>query len=358
VRKTTSRLPVEPPGCAAPLLFGRVSTSPVYGREADLPGPWSLSRLYSWPLKTVSVPGGAVKLKTICLISLLTFSLIGNVRLAGQSTTPHVEPQKSVPSRIRISAEVAQAQLIAKVDPVYPPIAQAAKVSGTVVLHLIIGKDGAVQQVEFISGPQLLLTSAMDAVKQWHYKPTLLNGQSVEVDTTATVVFSLSDDLPTAASVTPSVDPQFRADVMKLLEVTHYRESSMQVAKQSFASTRAQSERSFPDLPNKEALVDAYRDKLLSLLQSPELDDKIAAVYAKYLSDDEVRSLIQFYESPAGQHFSSIEVDMTNDLGQAAIQLGRERIAELNKEFCGEHAELRGKISFCPLSAGDSSPTH
>jgi protein TonB len=59
------------------------------------------------------------------------------------------------------------------------------------LLHAIIGKDGTVQDLQYISGPPLLMKSAMDAVRQWRYKPTLLNGEPVDVDTTISVVFTL-----------------------------------------------------------------------------------------------------------------------------------------------------------------------
>jgi protein TonB len=86
---------------------------------------------------------------------------------------------------------VAQANLIRQVTPVYPPIAKTAHISGTVLLHAIIGKDGTVQDLQYVSGPPLLMKSAMDAVRQWRYKPTLLNGEPVDVDTTISVVFTL-----------------------------------------------------------------------------------------------------------------------------------------------------------------------
>jgi hypothetical protein len=72
-----------------------------------------------------------------------------------------------------------------------------------------------------------------------------------------------------------------------------------------------------------------------------------------------VKSLVQFYETPTGQHFSSVEIELGNDLGEAAIQLGREHIAEINKEFCGEHPELQGKISLLllPNRLNSSRPT-
>ena len=93
----------------------------------------------------------------------------------------------------RIGGNVMAANLIRKVDPIYPQIAKTAHISGTVILHAIIAKDGTIQELQFSSGPPLLMRSAMDAVKQWRYKPTLLNGQPVKVDTTITVIFNLGE---------------------------------------------------------------------------------------------------------------------------------------------------------------------
>jgi protein TonB len=75
---------------------------------------------------------------------------------------------------------------------VYPPLARQTRISGTVRLHAIIGKDGSVQQLEVLSGHPLLVQAALDAVRQWRYRPTLLNGEPVEVDTTIDVIFSLN----------------------------------------------------------------------------------------------------------------------------------------------------------------------
>jgi TonB family protein len=84
------------------------------------------------------------------------------------------------------------AYIVNKVDPIYPPLARQTRVSGTVRLHAIIGKDGSVQQLELISGHPLLVQSALDAVWQWRYKPVLVNGEPVEVDTTVEVFFALN----------------------------------------------------------------------------------------------------------------------------------------------------------------------
>jgi periplasmic protein TonB len=100
-------------------------------------------------------------------------------------------PPKSAPARVRVGGNVQAASLVRQVMPLYPAIAKTAHVSGTVMLHAIISKDGSVESLEYISGPQLLMKNALDAVRQWRYKPTMLNGEPVEVDTTISVVFTL-----------------------------------------------------------------------------------------------------------------------------------------------------------------------
>jgi TonB family protein len=98
------------------------------------------------------------------------------------------------PQRIRVGGNVQQANLISKVNPVYPPLAKQARIQGIVHLTTTIGADGAVQNLEVISGHPLLVPAAMEAVKQWLYKPTLLNGNPVEVITQVDVNFTLAGD--------------------------------------------------------------------------------------------------------------------------------------------------------------------
>jgi protein TonB len=81
--------------------------------------------------------------------------------------------------------------LLNKTTPLYPPIAKAARVSGTVVLQATISKAGTIENLRVISGPAMLQGSAMDAVRSWRYRPYLLNGDPVEVETTVNVVFTL-----------------------------------------------------------------------------------------------------------------------------------------------------------------------
>jgi protein TonB len=101
-------------------------------------------------------------------------------------------PPKPAASRIRQGGSVQAALLVNKVQPVYPPLARQTRIAGTVRLHAIISKSGSVDSLEVLSGHPLLVRAAMDAVQQWKYKPTLLNGEPVEVDTTIDVIFSLN----------------------------------------------------------------------------------------------------------------------------------------------------------------------
>lgn len=91
---------------------------------------------------------------------------------------------------LRVGGNVMAASIIRQVLPVYPAIARTAHISGTVVLHAIIAKDGTVQELQVLSGPPLLRNAALEAVKQWRYRPTMLNNQAVKVDTTVTVIFN------------------------------------------------------------------------------------------------------------------------------------------------------------------------
>jgi periplasmic protein TonB len=101
-------------------------------------------------------------------------------------------PPKPTQTRIRQGGNVTAAKLMNKVQPMYPPLARQTRISGTVRLHAIIGKNGSVEQLEVMSGHPLLVQAALDAVKQWKYQPTTLNGEPVEVDTTIDVIFSLN----------------------------------------------------------------------------------------------------------------------------------------------------------------------
>ncbi|MGC2794518.1 MAG: TonB family protein, partial [Candidatus Sulfotelmatobacter sp.] len=108
------------------------------------------------------------------------------------SSTPVAVPKVFTPQRVRVSQGVSAGLLVRRVQPNYPPLARQARIQGTVVLHAVIAKDGSIQGLTLISGHPMLAPAAIDAVKQWKYKPYLLNGEPVEVDTEVLVNFTLS----------------------------------------------------------------------------------------------------------------------------------------------------------------------
>lgn len=120
--------------------------------------------------------------------------IIGSVPVAAPPPPPPVKeaPKPVTPQRIRVGGNVQQARLIRQPKPVYPPLARQARIQGTVRFNAIIGRDGTIQNLQLVSGHPLLVPSAQEAVKQWVYQPTLLNGEPVEVITQIDVNFTLS----------------------------------------------------------------------------------------------------------------------------------------------------------------------
>jgi protein TonB len=107
----------------------------------------------------------------------------------GHSGAPVVRP--AVKGTLIVSSGVIEAMLLRKTVPVYPAIPRAVGIQGTVTLQATISKTGTIENLRVVSGPAMLQQAAMDAVKTWIYKPYLLDGQPVEVETTVNVIFSL-----------------------------------------------------------------------------------------------------------------------------------------------------------------------
>ena len=118
--------------------------------------------------------------------------IISSVPQAAPPPPPVVAAPKPVaPQRIRVGGNVQQAKLLNQPKPVYPPLAKQARIQGTVRFNAIIGRDGAIANLQVVSGHPLLVPSALEAVRQWKYQPTLLNGEPVEVVTQIDVNFTL-----------------------------------------------------------------------------------------------------------------------------------------------------------------------
>jgi protein TonB len=123
-----------------------------------------------------AVPAGAMLPDRVNIISAL------------QAAAPPAPPE-----RIQVGGQLQSAMLVRKVDPVYPALARQMRIQGIVRFAAVIGKDGNVQDIRFVSGPQLLAQAGADAVKRWVYRPTLLNGHPVEVSTQIAISFSLGN---------------------------------------------------------------------------------------------------------------------------------------------------------------------
>ena len=168
----------EPVSTYTPTITG--ITAPVHKTQEAPPPPVGTT-----DGMVGGVPGGVVGGLSGGVFSEMLNSA-PSVSLLAKSPVP--TPVK----RMRIASKVAEANLIHDVAPQYPPEAGRARIEGTVVLMALIGKDGSVQDVRVESGLPLLAQAAIDAVKQWRYRPYLLNGEPIEVDSRITINFTLS----------------------------------------------------------------------------------------------------------------------------------------------------------------------
>jgi TonB family protein len=296
---------------------------------------------------------------------VLLASLFAPAAFSQESGTQSVPPAPSNPiSRIRVGGNVMATKIVRQAIPVYPPIARSAGITGTVVLHAIIAKDGTIRDLQFVSGPPLLKKSAMDAVQQWVYAPTYLNGEPVEVDTTISVVYTLGNSPPPADSPTtpaptpaptdtnarPAIDPQLKADVLHLLEVSHLRERETAVVHSIFESMRPLLLQIIPPTPSREKILDAYSEKLAAILSSDEFTDAVVQIYAKYFTDEDIKAVTEFYQTPAGAHLLEAMPKMAPELMQLGQGLAQERSDSILKQLCREYPELQGVAKFCPES--------
>jgi len=134
---------------------------------------------------------GARRLAIAAACALVAFGTCASaLALRMEVTEPATQNPGPNPASVNVKADYLV--ITKKVPPVYPDDAKKAHVTGKVVLAATIGADGAVEQLRVVSGPSPLQTSALDAVRQWVYKPYLLNGKPIEVKTTITVVYTLS----------------------------------------------------------------------------------------------------------------------------------------------------------------------
>jgi periplasmic protein TonB len=184
--------PPPPPAAATPVKVVKVQSDLVNGAlrtptkipekvamiKEEEPPPPSMSGSMGGVVGGVGVPGGSMG------------GVLGGI-IAAANTTANV-PKIATPQRVRVSQGVTEGLLVRQVKPTYPALAKQARIQGHVMLQAIINKQGRVENLRLLSGHPMLAPAAIEAVKQWQYKPYLLNNEPVEVETTVDVNFSLS----------------------------------------------------------------------------------------------------------------------------------------------------------------------
>jgi TonB family protein len=288
----------------------------------------------------------------LCL-SALTF--------AQQSTPPDCDKPSSAqeehaPSaatqipRMKIEGELMAKDLLHKVPPEYPAEALAAKISGTVVFHAILATDGSVKDVQVVSGPPQLVDAATNAVKQWTYRTFTLNGQPAEIETTISVVFNLADPAGTGKII----DPQLRADILHLYQSMRGFDAAEVAFEDEFHQVRRKLEAS-PSLgPNRVKIIQTYVGGFFTTIRLPAFMDGIVAIYAKHFTDEEIKAIDQFYQTPAGQRFALESAEVNAENAALGRKFATGHIPGVLNELCKEFPELQGDEKICPSETSGS----
>jgi TonB family protein len=292
----------------------------------------------------------------LALVSVLMLPIAPPARAQNPPAPPNGEIPGEMPphlSRVTINGNTMAARVTVIVMPTYPRALQDAHVAGSVILRVVIAKDGSVKEIAPLSGPQQLFQTTITAVKQWRYQPTVIEGSRVEVSTTITIDFTpgkaprYAQQGAAMPQTAAAMDPQFRADILRLIQATHLKETMRDYGRQMMETMRPSIEDSLPQSANRKQIMSEVETKMMAALQSEAATDQIIMVYAKYLSDDDVKGAAAFYESPAGQRFNSVSTQMEDDLSQSGEQFAMQNLSVILKGLCAAHPELRGKADFC-----------
>ncbi len=180
--------PPPPPPAAAPKVV-KVVTTNIVNDQLRMPTkiPEKVQMIKEEAAPPPSMGGGVVG-----AVGGVPGGQMGGVIGGIINSTPVAVPKVATPQRVRVSQGVTQGLVLHKVQPAYPPLARQARIQGSVTLQAEISKDGSIQNLRLISGHPMLAPAAIEAVKQWKYKPYILNGEPVEVETTITVNFTLA----------------------------------------------------------------------------------------------------------------------------------------------------------------------
>jgi len=253
------------------------------------------------------------------LLSGVVLGLTFVANLSAYAQVPATPGQEATPreiKRIRIGGNVQQAKIISQSRPVYPELAKNARIQGTVKLQAILGTDGRVMELSVLSGHPLLVQAALDAVRQWQYQPTRLNGKPVEVVTAVDVVFTLASDSSTAPMASPSeadrtdremkaalaaLDPASAADLRRLMELIYSPGRVKQQSNTEFEQMKPTLSLLLPEGARTPEVSQRFYEKFMASIAAMPRVEPYMVIYSRYFTPEEVRGLIAFYDSPLGQ---------------------------------------------------------
>lgn len=255
--------------------------------------------------------------------------------------------------RMKMGGEIMAKSLLSRVPPDYPADAFAAKISGTVVFHAIIATDGSVKDVRVVSGPPQLVDAATNAVKQWKYRPFSLNGEPVEIDTTISVVFNLADPAGTGKVI----DPQLRADIVHMFLDMRGSNTAEAAFEEQFGQARREIESSPWIGSDRQKIMQAWTGEFFTTIRNPAFMDGIVAIYAKHFSDEDIKAIDEFLQTPAGQHFVMESQEINDESAALGRQFATDHLPGAISEMCEAFPELQADEKICPRgSTGTQSP--
>jgi TonB family protein len=286
----------------------------------------------------------------ICLPSLA---------LAQQSTLPSPDDPSFVQGapygpeqipRMKMAGDGTVQNIIHKVPPEYPADALAAKIGGTVVFAALVATDGSVKQVQVVSGPVKLIDAATKAVKQWKYAPWTFNGKPADVETTISVIFNPED--PTGAGI---IYPQLKADILHMYYAMVGFEGAETRFDEEFSRAKREVVAAIPSSnENREEILEAYNRGYFTTIRLPAFTDGIVAIYAKHFTDDEIKAIDQFFQTPAGRHFALESVQVNFESKALGRKFATDHIPGVLAELCKEFPELQRDASLCRSSSSSS----
>jgi protein TonB len=191
-RETLTMLYVLPAAAASNVTRLPVPTSTSRNTPTNMRIPSAVHTTQEAPAPPLITAGGLVGGVPGGVVGGIPGGALSEVLRSTGSAPVLTKTSAPTPKRIRVPDRIAEANLVYDVAPKYPPEAGRARIEGMVVLLAVIGKDGTVEDVRVKSGLPVLAQAAIEAVKQWRYRPYFLNGEPVEVDSQITINFNLS----------------------------------------------------------------------------------------------------------------------------------------------------------------------